>query len=147
MTGYEVAGLAVSAIPLLVIGLEQYKKLITKARLWRRYQDEFDRFLLDLKTQQLLFEKNASSLVKLLTNIAPHARILDEMNDLNVWRQYHPSLIRRFGNREADLIIQNMEVIFSATMDLMDDLGVEVDKKGAVGHSDSHTACRDTDSR
>ncbi|RYP86159.1 hypothetical protein DL770_004946 [Monosporascus sp. CRB-9-2] len=55
MSGFEVAGLVLGALPLVVTALESYSKLAKIAGFWREIRREYRKFDADLKCQRLEF--------------------------------------------------------------------------------------------
>ena len=55
MSGIEVAGLVLGAIPLILAGLEFYVKGIAVTRRYRRHEEEFTSLLIELKTENTTY--------------------------------------------------------------------------------------------
>jgi hypothetical protein len=55
VTGVETAGLVLASVPLIVAGLELYVKGIGTCRRFRRYKQELESLLLELRTEETMF--------------------------------------------------------------------------------------------
>lgn len=78
MSGFEVAGLALGAIPIVVSGLELSIRGITTLNKWRAYRRHIDNLILDLETEHC---KLKNVLEHLLEGIAPSEQIEEMIRD------------------------------------------------------------------
>ncbi|KAI8310682.1 hypothetical protein K4K61_000285 [Colletotrichum sp. SAR11_59] len=53
MSGFEVAGVVLGTIPLVISALEQYQKGISTMRKWRNYQRELRSLIWNLETERI----------------------------------------------------------------------------------------------
>lgn len=78
MSGFEVAGLVLGAIPIVVSGLELSIKGISTLNRWRAYRRHIDDLILDLETEHC---KLKNVLENLLEGIAPSEQIEEMICD------------------------------------------------------------------
>jgi hypothetical protein len=74
MSGIEVAGLVLGAIPLILAGLEFYVKGIAVTRRYRRHEEEFTSLLIELKTENTTY---INSINILLFGVVPPMDMAD----------------------------------------------------------------------
>jgi hypothetical protein len=74
MSGIEVAGLVLGAIPLILAGLEFYVKGIAVTRRYRRYEEELTSLLVELKTENTTY---INSINILLVGVVPYMDMAD----------------------------------------------------------------------
>lgn len=78
MSGFEVAGLALGAIPIVVSGLELSIRGIATLNKWRAYRRHIESLILDLETEHC---KLKNVLEHLLEGIAPSEQIEEMIRD------------------------------------------------------------------
>lgn len=78
MSGFEVAGIALGAIPIVVSGLELSIRSITTLNKWRAYRRHIENLILDLETEHC---KLKNVLEHLLEGIAPSEQIEEMIRD------------------------------------------------------------------
>ncbi|EXJ78184.1 hypothetical protein A1O3_09345 [Capronia epimyces CBS 606.96] len=67
MSGIEVAGLVLGAIPLVLSALEHYEDIIGPTKAFVRFQGELDRAIRELRNQHTLFEQSIEVLLRPIT--------------------------------------------------------------------------------
>lgn len=78
MSGIEVAGLVLGAIPLVIEAFNVYKGTVSKVSKWRRYTREVDRIVRSLRLEHARLE---SICEKLLSGLVPGTEIDAMMKD------------------------------------------------------------------
>lgn len=78
MSGIEVAGLVLGAIPLVIAAFDVYKGTVSKVSKWRRYTREVDRIVRSLRLEHARLE---SICEKLLGGLVPGTEIEAMMKD------------------------------------------------------------------
>lgn len=66
MSGFEIVGLVLGALPIALEALKQYEIVKSQVKLWRRIQEEYMECQDELSFQQLLFEDNIQDLLSTL---------------------------------------------------------------------------------
>ncbi|KAJ4138433.1 hypothetical protein NW768_002265 [Fusarium equiseti] len=74
MSGFEVAGIVLGSIPLVISTLEHYKNGISMMQRYRRYERELQRLIRNLETEKVKLQNVCE---KLLDGIVPPSRIDD----------------------------------------------------------------------
>lgn len=78
MSGIEIAGLVLGAIPLVIAAFDVYKGTVSKVSKWRRYTREVDRIVRSLRLEHARLE---SICEKLLGGLVPGIEIEAMMKD------------------------------------------------------------------
>lgn len=78
MSGIEVAGLVLGAIPLVIAAFDVYKGTVSKVSKWRRYTREVDRIVRSLRLEHARLE---SICEKLLGGLVPGTEIEAMLKD------------------------------------------------------------------
>lgn len=78
MSGFEVVGVVLGTIPLLISALEHYRHGASSIRIWRRYDRELKSLITDLENENIRLQDVSE---KLLTGIVPDSKIDDMVND------------------------------------------------------------------
>ncbi|KAK5662143.1 hypothetical protein OQA88_8048 [Cercophora sp. LCS_1] len=86
MSGFEIAGVVLGSIPLLISALEHYGEGLSTIQRWRKYQRELQSLVRNLKTEQVKLQNVCE---KLLVGLVPHSKIEDLIDDPlgDLWRQ------------------------------------------------------------
>jgi len=74
MSGFEVTGIVLGSIPLMISTLEHYKNGISVIQRYRRYERELQRLIRNLETEKVKLQNLCE---KLLDGIVPPSRIDD----------------------------------------------------------------------
>lgn len=72
MSGFEVAGVVLGTIPLVISALEHYKQGISTIRKWRNYDRELRSLIRNLETERVRFQDVCE---KLLVGLVPPRQI------------------------------------------------------------------------
>lgn len=72
MSGFEVAGIVLGSIPLVISALGQYKKGIATVRNWRRYERVLGRLITNLEVERVRLQ---DVFEKLLFRLVPESQI------------------------------------------------------------------------
>jgi hypothetical protein len=78
MSGFEVAGIVLGVIPIVISALEDYDEGLTAIQRWRKYEREVRSLIRNLETERLRLQTICE---KLLIGIAPPSRIEHMIND------------------------------------------------------------------
>ncbi|KAG7285372.1 hypothetical protein NEMBOFW57_009999 [Staphylotrichum longicolle] len=86
MSGFEIAGVVLGSIPLIISALEHYGNGLSTIQRWRRYQRELQSLVRNLQTEQV---KLQNVIEKLLVGIASSSEIEALIDDPfgDLWRQ------------------------------------------------------------
>ncbi|KAM5347354.1 hypothetical protein ACJ41O_010359 [Fusarium nematophilum] len=87
MSGFEVAGIVLGSVPLLISAMEHYKAGLDPVKAFIRYQDELNRALRDLSA---LHTSLAMTLKVLLKQVASQAEVVDMMANCrhDLWKSH-----------------------------------------------------------
>jgi hypothetical protein len=136
MSGVEVAGLVLGAIPLLVSGLESYIKGVATIKRYFKYKNELKSLLRTLTTEYDIFRNSCEMLLEGLVHAHKMTLLLKDPGG-NLWKD--PFIERKLKNR-----LQSSYVGYLQTVDDME-LAVEEFKArlklgpdGKVRHNDIH---------
>ncbi|KAK2735429.1 hypothetical protein CKAH01_01810 [Colletotrichum kahawae] len=127
MSGFEVVGVVLGTIPLLISALEHYKEGISTIRTWRNYDRELRSLIRNLETEKVRFQDVCE---KLLIGLVPQRQI-----EFMVYAPFGPAwqeertrakiearLWRSFSNFEG--IVKDMQ---EATQEIMKKLDLQQD--------------------
>ncbi|KAI8157328.1 hypothetical protein K4K49_004614 [Colletotrichum sp. SAR 10_70] len=139
MSGFEVAGVVLGTIPLVISALEHYKQGISTIRTWRNYNRELRILILSLETERVRFQDVCE---KLLVGLVSPCQIESMVEDPfgPAWQEdviqakIKARLWRSFSIFED--IVKDME---EATKEMMKKLDLQPDGKVShfsVGDSD-----------
>lgn len=78
MSGVEIVGVVLGAIPLLISTLEHYRHGASAIRVWRRYDREIKSLVTDLENERIRLQDVSE---KLLTGIIPDSKVDYMIND------------------------------------------------------------------
>ena len=86
MSGFEIAGIVLGSIPLVISTLEHYGDGLSALQRWRRYRREVHCLTRNLETERVKLQNVCE---KLLVDIVPPSRIETMINDPmgNLWRE------------------------------------------------------------
>ncbi|CAJ2499790.1 Uu.00g026430.m01.CDS01, partial [Anthostomella pinea] len=86
MSGFEVVGVVLDGIPLIIAVLEDWKKVAEMGRTWRGYRNELQTLVEELGTEQDLYKTTCE---KLLTGIVSQKELHDIMTNpkSHLWKQ------------------------------------------------------------
>lgn len=86
MSGFEVAGVVLGAVPLLISALEHYSDGLSTLKRWRRYEHELRSLVRNLDTERVKLQNVGE---KLLVGIVPESHIEAMIKDPqgNLWRE------------------------------------------------------------
>ncbi|KAK5626598.1 hypothetical protein RRF57_002313 [Xylaria bambusicola] len=86
MSGFELAGLILGAVPLLISALEHYGDGLSTLKRWRRYEHELRSLVRNLDTERVKLQNVCE---KLLVGIVPESQIETMIKDPrgNLWRE------------------------------------------------------------
>lgn len=85
MSGFEVAGVVLGSVPLLISAMEHYRDGLDPVKAFLRYQDELNRALRDLRA---LHTSLAMTLEYILKQVAGQDEVIDMMSDYHqqMWK-------------------------------------------------------------
>lgn len=125
MSGFEIAGVILGSIPLVVATLENYGKGLSTLQRWRRYQRELQSLIRNLETERIKLQNVCE---KLLIGLVPDSRIealIDNpMGDL--WKEEETLRKIRFRLGEGFNVF---EAIVSALKITIDEMGRRIDSQ------------------
>jgi hypothetical protein len=86
MSGFEIAGVVLGSIPLLVSALEHYGEGLSTIQRWRKYQRELQSLIRNLETERVKFQNVCE---KLLVGLVPASDIEAMIDDplSHLWRR------------------------------------------------------------
>ncbi|RYP18300.1 hypothetical protein DL765_004020 [Monosporascus sp. GIB2] len=86
MSGFEIAGVVLGSIPLLISAIEHYGEGLSTIQRWRKHQREVQSLVRNLKTERVKLQNVCE---KLLVGLVPPSKIEDMINDplADLWRQ------------------------------------------------------------
>ncbi|OCL00859.1 uncharacterized protein K441DRAFT_599828 [Cenococcum geophilum 1.58] len=85
MSGIEIAGLVLGAIPLVISALEHYEDLIDPAKVFVKFQGELGRAIRELRNQHTLFEQSMEVLLQPITTDRELSEMIDNTNS-ELWQ-------------------------------------------------------------
>ncbi|KAK6541414.1 hypothetical protein TWF694_007226 [Orbilia ellipsospora] len=85
MSGIEIAGLLLGAIPLVISALEHYEDIIGPTKAFFKYKGELDRAIRDLRNQHALFEQSIELLLAPVTDGQQLNEMIDNTNS-GLWK-------------------------------------------------------------
>jgi hypothetical protein len=85
MSGIEIAGLMLGAIPLVIAALEHYEDLITPAKNFVNFQGELGRAIQELWNQYTFFEQSMEVLLRPVTTDQELSEMIDNTNS-KLWQ-------------------------------------------------------------
>src|ERR1700743_3522710 len=77
MSGIEITGLVLGAIPLVISALEHYEDIIGPAKAFVKFQGELDRAIRELRNQHTLFEQSIEVLLRPITTDQELSEMID----------------------------------------------------------------------
>lgn len=129
MSGLEVAGVVLGALPLVISALEHYADGVNTAKRYWRYKTELRSLILSVNTEQTIFE---NTLEQLLTGIVR----IEQMDQLlsnpagQLWHQADAET--RLQERLAgayDTYVKNVRGMDVALQTMMNKLALDIDGK------------------
>ncbi|KAK6331780.1 hypothetical protein TWF718_002321 [Orbilia javanica] len=85
MSGIEIAGLVLGAIPLVISALEHYEDIIGPTKAFFKFQGELDHAIRELRVQYTLFEQSMEVLLRPITTDHQLNDMIDNSNS-NLWQ-------------------------------------------------------------
>jgi len=85
MSGIEIAGLVLGAIPLIVAALEHYEDIISPGKALYRFHGELGRAIQELGNQHALFEQSIEVLLRPITTDQELSEMMDNTNS-DLWQ-------------------------------------------------------------
>lgn len=123
MSGFEVAGIVLGSIPLVISTLEHYKNGISVIQRYRRYERELQRLIRNLETEKVKLQNVCE---KLLDGIVPPSRIDDMVEnpggDLWVKRETQKAIRTRLW-KSWNVFEKTLRDIQTATDEMYEKLG------------------------
>lgn len=125
MSGFEIAGVVLGSIPIVISALEFYMRGISTVGRWRRFEREIETLVLQLSTE----EANLQNVYeRLLCNIVPDENIEPMLQDPfgPLWRDQE--ILGRINRR-----LWRHRNIFEQNVRIMDDAMEEAKRKLNIG--------------
>lgn len=123
MSGFEVAGIVLGGIPLVISALEHYKNGVSLVQRYRRYERELQRLIRNLETEQVKLQNVCE---KLLDGIVSPS-LIDKMVENpggELWsKQETQKAIRTRLWKSWDVFERTLRDIQTATDEMYDKLG------------------------
>ncbi|TDZ68005.1 hypothetical protein CTRI78_v002463 [Colletotrichum trifolii] len=129
MSGFEVAGVVLGSIPLLISALEHYQQGISSIRKWRNYDRELRSLIRNLETERVRFQDVCE---KLLVGLVPSSQIesMVEQPFGTSWQEDNiQSKIRARLWRSFNVFEKTVEDMREAIREMMQKLDLEADEK------------------
>ena len=86
MSGFEIAGVVLGSIPLLISALENYGKGLTAIQRWRKYQRELQSLIRNLQTEQVKLQNVCEKLLVGLVPVSDIEAMIDDPGG-KLWSQ------------------------------------------------------------
>lgn len=123
MSGFEIAGVILGGLPLLISFLENYTKIVEAGHTWRRFARQVRRLSQEIETERVIFKDTCE---KFLVGIVPPSEV-DKMiqNPGSWWGEAIPNVLHsRLGESFNSFrnIIQDMEQTYE---DIKKKLGMD----------------------
>jgi hypothetical protein len=129
MSGLEVAGVVLGALPLVIAALEHYAQGINTAKRFWRYKTELRSVILQVKTEHRIY---LNTLEQLLTGIVRTEHMAGLVNNpgSDAWRdtQLNDDLKERLSEAH-DVYFDNVQAMRSALARMMKKLALDDDGK------------------
>jgi hypothetical protein len=129
MTGFEVAGVVLGALPLIVSTIENYERIIGPVITYHKYSEELEVFSTELGSQKDIFQNECLLLLRELVNVQELEDMLEEPSHA-LWNTLRDNLAlsqefsRKLGRsnrqilRELRWIGTTLDQIYEETKDL-----------------------------
>lgn len=85
MSGIEIAGLVLGAIPLVIAALENYENIVRPYKAFVKFQGELSRAIRELRNQHILFEQSIEVLLRPITTERELADMIDNTGS-KLWK-------------------------------------------------------------
>jgi isopentenyl diphosphate isomerase/L-lactate dehydrogenase-like FMN-dependent dehydrogenase len=125
MSGFEVAGIVLATLPLIINALEHYAKGVETVARWRKYAAGITFLILTVKTQRIIF---TNTLEQLLTGIVRADDMMDVLKDAGgeAWRtaDIHNQLKDRLRDAYS-AYVGNVEEMHKALKAMMENLALD----------------------
>jgi hypothetical protein len=136
LTGVEIAGLVLGAMPLVISALESYRKGLNPIHDYFRYNSTLTTLCTRLKIQQVLYEDHLKRLLLSESSPAEIQALFDDPNEpsrIALWgsKEVEQKLRNKLGQQQFKTfmdVVQEMEGVMKKLMDNLD-----IDMKGKVG--------------
>ncbi|MBE3044225.1 hypothetical protein IMZ48_16975 [Candidatus Bathyarchaeota archaeon] len=96
MSGLEVAGVVLGAIPIIICAMENYESSLDRARAFWKWQDELEKAIRELWIQHSSFEMTLRNLLK---EVASPAEAQEMIQDFGHWLWSSTALSDAFEER------------------------------------------------
>ncbi|KAF2233971.1 hypothetical protein EV356DRAFT_533271 [Viridothelium virens] len=100
MSGIEIAGLVLAAIPLVISALEHYEETISSTRAFWKYHEVLNRMRRELRNQHTLFEQSIDVLLRPITTNEQRIEMIDNTNS-KLWQD--PAIEEELRNHLDDV--------------------------------------------
>lgn len=135
MSGLEVAGVVLGALPLVISALEHYSQGINTAERYWRYKTEFGSLTLQIKTEHHIFLNTLEQLLTGIVRIEHMAQLVEDPAS-NAWRDPELDGMLKGRLRSAyDVYLDNVRVMEAALRTMMEKLALDPDGKVRPGLS------------
>ncbi|TEA17635.1 hypothetical protein C8034_v011830 [Colletotrichum sidae] len=129
MSGFEVAGVVLGSIPLLISALEHYKQGISSIRKWRNYDRELRSIIRNLETERVRFQDVCEKLLVGLVATSQIESMVEEPFGTS-WQEGNiQAKIRARLWRSFDVFEQTVEDMRDAIEEMKRKLDLEADGK------------------
>lgn len=137
MSGLEVAGVVLGALPLVLSELEHYANGVASFKRYRRYRIHLQSMIDAVKTQKVIFEDTLEQLVTGIVRIEEMANFIADPGSRSV--MIEPSLKKRLAG-SYDVYFANVDGMCTALAVIMNKLALGADGK-VCQHSKSFIVC------
>ncbi|KAH7317137.1 hypothetical protein B0I35DRAFT_434620 [Stachybotrys elegans] len=120
MSGFEIAGLALGAFPILGGVAKDSKSVLEKARSWWTFETTFSNFIADLATQEIAYRQVLKRLAEPLPlSDIEYDKLISDPNS-TLWNDAHiqQSLRQRLPGTEYQWFMENLKDIYHSIVDL-----------------------------
>ena len=107
MSGFEIAGVVLGSIPLVLAGLEFYANGIAVSKRFIKYRVHFDDLVKDLRTEHMLFENTINTLLIGIVPSRDMAHFLASPCGDDRWKEkkFEKKLMERLGRSYESYMI------------------------------------------
>lgn len=118
MSGFEVAGIVLGSLPLIIAALEHYAEGVATAKRFWKYKSELRSLVLQINTERGIY---INTLEQLLTGIVRVEHMADFLSNTGTWRDsdVEPKLKDRLRGAYAIYMdnVKGMEVVLETMME------------------------------
>ncbi|XPS80471.1 hypothetical protein M3J07_012448 [Ascochyta lentis] len=129
MSGLEIAGVVLGALPLIISALEHYAEGINTTKRYWKYKAELRALILQIKTERGIFVNTLEQLLTGIVRIEQMANFVASAGG-QLWQEAHfDSKLRNRLKGSYEIYVENMKGIEMALRKMMKKLGLDPDGK------------------